>query len=113
MGIEEVFVNFEEYSDDPTSQIVENIRKEIHTERHLVVVPTVVGKWRATHDPLLEKFIFKMRRMVEEEGLNPDEAILDLVPEITQDKRKAILLMMVIGLRLTGFLKTIRIGEKY
>jgi len=92
LGIEEVFINFEEYDDDPIHQIVENIRKELRSERHLVVVPTVVGKWRKNQDPTLEKLMRKLSRMVEEEGLNPDETILDLVPESTQDKNKSILL---------------------
>jgi hypothetical protein len=92
LGIEKVFINFEEYEDDPINQIVENIRKEIHTERHLLVVPTIVGKWRKHKDPNLEILLAKIREMLVEEGLNPDEAILDLVPENTQDKNKAILL---------------------
>lgn len=92
LGIDKVFINFEEYEDHPICQIVENIRKEIHTERHLVVVPTIVGKWRKFEDPNLEMLLFKLREMLIEEGLNPDEAMLDLVPEGTQEKRKSILL---------------------
>ena len=67
LEIEDVFVNFEEYSDNPTDQIIENIRKEIHTERHLVVVPTIKGKWRAAHDPFLNRFIIKLSKMRSEE----------------------------------------------
>lgn len=92
LGIEQVFINFEEYEDDPIKQIVENIRKEIHTERHLLVVPYKNGKWRKDSDPRLEILVAKLREMVIEEGLNPDEAILDLVPESTQYNHKSILL---------------------
>jgi hypothetical protein len=91
LGIDKVFVNFEEYSIDPIDQIVENIRREIN-ERHLVVVPTIVGKWRKLSDPNLEKLINKIKKMLIEEGLNPDECMLNLVQEELQSKNKEILL---------------------
>jgi hypothetical protein len=92
LGIEKVFINFEEYEDNPIKQIVNNIRKEIHTERHLLVVPYKNAKWRRDSDPTLVALVQALREMLIEEGLNPDEAILDLVPENTQEKNKAILL---------------------
>lgn len=91
LGIDSVYVNFEEYKVDPTIQIVENIRKELKTEKHLIIAPARGSKWRK-HDPDLNKFVGALRQMIIEEGLNPDEIFLNLVPVNTQKKNKAVLL---------------------
>jgi quinol monooxygenase YgiN len=90
LDIKKVFVNFEEYEDDPIFQIVENIRQELK-ERHLIVVPSRSSKWRKT-DINLERLKEKLFKMLIEEGVNPNEVILDLVTESTQKQNKAILL---------------------
>lgn len=90
LGIDTVNVNFEEYDEDPIKQIVRNIRRELE-EYHLIVVPTKASKWRK-NDTNLEKLKRELRAMLIEEGLNPDEVVLDLVTVNTQKINKAILL---------------------
>lgn len=101
LGIENVFVNFEEYAKDPIEQIIQNIESELddenelNDERHLIVVPTggkVGAKWRKT-DIDLSRLIKGLREMLIRKGRDPDcGIILNLVNKETQKRNKQILL---------------------
>lgn len=97
LGIKNVFVNFEEYATDPIKQIVANIEKELFSERHLLVVPTgseIDGqgaKWRKL-DTHLIRLKNELAKMLERNGLNFNDVVLDLVNKETQKYNKNILL---------------------
>lgn len=93
LGIENVFVNFEEYFNDPIEQIVQNIESELN-ERHLIVVPTggkVGAKWRKA-DVDLSRLLKALNEMLIRNSIDPSKAILNLVEKETQKRNKAILL---------------------
>jgi hypothetical protein len=96
LGIEKVYVNFEEYDVDPIDQIVSNIERE-PTERHMIVVPHGSEKdgqgkkWRK-FDTFLLRLKSELRKMLERNGLNFDDVVLDLVDKGIQNANKVILL---------------------
>jgi hypothetical protein len=93
LGIEKVFVNFEEYEVDPIKQIVANIESELN-ERHLIVVPTggkIGSKWRK-NDIDLSRLKKEISLMLKRNGLDSNEVVLDLVDQETQKHNKSILL---------------------
>lgn len=85
LGIEDFYLEYEEYHSDPIAQVVAKIKKE-PKEKHLVVIPPTTHKWRDNGEDELQQLLSAIHKVV------PKKRVLDLVTPATQDKNKAALL---------------------
>ena len=84
LGIEEFYLEYEEYVGDPIKQVIAKIASEPN-EKHMVIVPSKGQKWRV-HGPEYHQLLNEIYKVV------PKERVLDLVTPNTQDRNKALLL---------------------
>lgn len=85
LGIENFNLEYEEYTNDPISILIRNLKTEPN-EKHLIVIPSTGTKWRKEGKPELEKLLSEIYKVFKE------DRILDLVTPSTQDKNKQRLL---------------------
>ena len=83
LGIERFFLQYEEYKINPINMIMERIKKELK-EKHFVVIPSTGNKWRDARS--LAKLLKELHKIY------PEERVLDLVTQATQDDNKIKLL---------------------
>jgi len=85
LGIEEFYLEYEEYIGDPIDQIVAKMAFEPN-EKHMVVIPSTTRKWRQNGKDELVQLLREIYKIV------PKERVLDLVTQSTQARNKELLL---------------------